>query len=139
MEEDNDVSILHITRVTHLEAGPILCTASVYDKSQSPLVEVTQQHQRDGHGVFVTCASHLTVWAGGEAASDQSACGVCADVSMNNFGDAKEEMTEPAILIRGPQDTTAFVGDRVLLKATYMGRPEPSVRWTRAVSVQVTI
>lgn len=43
-------------------------------------------------------------------------------------------MTEPALLIWGPQDATAFVGDRVLLKATYTGRPEPSVRWTRAVS-----
>lgn len=42
--------------------------------------------------------------------------------------------TEPAVLISGPQDTTALVGDRVLLKATYMGHPEPSVKWTRAVS-----
>ncbi|KAK9886789.1 hypothetical protein WA026_018441 [Henosepilachna vigintioctopunctata] len=41
-------------------------------------------------------------------------------------------MEEPAILLRGPKDITALVGDRVLLKATYMGHPEPNIRWTRA-------
>jgi len=43
-----------------------------------------------------------------------------------------------ARLVRGPQDTTALVGDRVLLKATYVGHPEPTVRWTKAVSWERT-
>ncbi|XP_054274333.1 titin-like isoform X2 [Macrosteles quadrilineatus] len=38
----------------------------------------------------------------------------------------------PAELLRGPSDTTAMRGDRVLLKATYRGDPEPSVRWLKA-------
>ena len=41
---------------------------------------------------------------------------------------------EPAAILRGPLDTAALVGDRVLLKAMYMGHPEPTVKWTRAVS-----
>lgn len=41
----------------------------------------------------------------------------------------------PATLLRGPSDTTAMRGDRVLLKAIYRGNPEPSVRWLKAVSI----
>lgn len=57
-------------------------------------------------------------------------------VEPRDFADASRmvDVEEPAQLVRGPQDTTALVGDRVLLKATYIGRPEPSVKWTRAVS-----
>lgn len=49
-----------------------------------------------------------------------------------------DDEDQRARLVRGPQDTTALVGDRVLLKATYIGRPEPSVRWTKAVSWEWT-
>lgn len=45
-----------------------------------------------------------------------------------------DDEDQRAKLVRGPQDTTALVGDRVLLKATYVGHPEPTVRWTKAVS-----
>lgn len=142
VEQDNDVSILHITTVTHLDAGPILCTASVPNKTQSPLVEVTQCQCREEGGVYVTCASGLTVTDGIETSDDRdkSASANSTDdgyLDLDGCSDVREKMTEPALLIWGPQDATAFVGDRVLLKATYMGRPEPSVRWTRAVSIQV--
>lgn len=40
----------------------------------------------------------------------------------------------PATLLRGPCDTTAMCGDRVLLKATFRGDPPPTVRWLKAVS-----
>ncbi|KAH1008358.1 hypothetical protein HUJ05_008917 [Dendroctonus ponderosae] len=51
-----------------------------------------------------------------------------------DFADGAQlvKVEEPARIVRGPQDTTALVGDRVLLKATYVGNPEPSVKWTRA-------
>lgn len=53
-----------------------------------------------------------------------------------DFADGAQlvKVEEPARIVRGPQDTTALVGDRVLLKTTYVGNPEPSVKWTRAVS-----
>lgn len=38
------------------------------------------------------------------------------------------------VIIKGPQDANALVGDRVLLKITYTGSPPPTVKWTRAVS-----
>jgi hypothetical protein len=44
------------------------------------------------------------------------------------------EDAAPAVLIRGPSDTTALRGDRVVLKATYVGVPHPLVRWLKAVS-----
>ena len=44
------------------------------------------------------------------------------------------EDVAPAMLIRGPADTTALRGDRVVLKATYVGAPQPAVRWLKAVS-----
>jgi len=44
------------------------------------------------------------------------------------------EDVAPAMLIRGPSDTTALRGDRVVLKATYVGAPHPVVRWLKAVS-----
>lgn len=42
---------------------------------------------------------------------------------------------EPAAILQGPRDVTALVGDRLLLRASYAGRPEPKVTWNRAVSV----
>lgn len=36
------------------------------------------------------------------------------------------------VIIKGPQDANALVGDRVLLKITYTGSPPPTVKWTRA-------
>uniref|UniRef100_A0A1B6CDT2 Myosin light chain kinase, smooth muscle-like n=2 Tax=Clastoptera arizonana TaxID=38151 RepID=A0A1B6CDT2_9HEMI len=43
-----------------------------------------------------------------------------------------DHLGSPASIVRGPADTTAMRGDRVMLKATYKGCPEPSVRWLKA-------
>lgn len=61
-----------------------------------------------------------------------------SDENTNTMRDVSESK-EPAVLIMGPKDTTALVGDRVLLKATYIGHPEPRIRWCRAVSNHVFI
>lgn len=42
---------------------------------------------------------------------------------------------EPAMVLRGPQDTSALTGDRVCLKATYIGFPVPEVSWVKSVSL----
>lgn len=63
----------------------------------------------------------------------------CASEEASMDQDQEDEVSpggEPAMLLRAPQNATALVGDRVLLKVTYMGQPEPTVRWTRAVSKQ---
>ena len=39
----------------------------------------------------------------------------------------------PPVLLRGPADTTALRGDRVVLKATYTGVPEPTAKWIKGV------
>lgn len=61
----------------------------------------------------------------------------CASEEASMEQEQEDEISsggEPAMLLRAPQNATALVGDRVLLKVTYMGHPEPTVRWTRAVS-----
>lgn len=63
----------------------------------------------------------------------------CASEEASMDQEQEDEVSsggEPAMLLRAPQNATALVGDRVLLKVTYMGHPEPNVRWTRAVSKQ---
>lgn len=94
VEQDNDVSILHITTVTHLDAGPILCTASVSNKTQSPLVQVTQCQCREVGGVYVTCASDLTVADSVETSDDQdtsASANSTDDGHLVGYGDVREK------------------------------------------------
>lgn len=64
----------------------------------------------------------------------RASVGLRSDETMTGGGG---EPREPAMIVKGPQDITALVGDRVLLKAVYMGQPEPEVKWSRAVSFPV--
>lgn len=87
-----------------------------------------------------SCTAELTVVTDFDALDDgNSDSGTSMDVLSEESSPSDAlapSVEEPAMLLRGPQDATALVGDRVLLKAAYMGRPEPTVRWTRAVSVR---
>lgn len=68
---------------------------------------------------------------------ESSSC-ASEEASMDQYQDDEDSAGgEPAMLLRAPQNATALVGDRVLLKVTYMGYPEPTVKWTRAVSKQM--
>lgn len=51
-----------------------------------------------------------------------------------NFKDASEEFVVAAIL-KVSADVTVFRGNRVVLRATYRGHPEPRVKWFRAVNI----
>jgi serine/threonine protein kinase len=127
VEEDGDVSILHITGVTHLDGGEVKCTAAKQSKSASSAEAVSCSTQLS----VVPDLDLIGVFEGNScsAASMEALNGVSSGV---NGGVMVSEINEPAMLLRKPQDTTALVGDRVLLKATYIGHPEPTVRWTRA-------
>lgn len=131
VEEDGDVSILHITGVTHLDGGEVKCTAAKQSKSASSAEAVSCSTQLS----VVPDLDLIGVFEGNScsAASMEALNGVSSGV---NGGVMVSEINEPAMLLRKPQDTTALVGDRVLLKATYIGHPEPTVRWTRAVSTE---
>lgn len=133
METVGDANILHIGDVTEADAGAIRCQASRHDQNGS-CVSVDGQCKQHAPIGSIECTTGLAI--------DQLNCGDAASVSddsmegylsddLSTIGDEKKQ---PAAFLRGPQDTSALVGDRVLLKATYIGHPEPTVEWTKAVS-----
>lgn len=153
MEEDGDVNILHIIGVTHLDGGQVSCTACLPSQEKSrhsfengrgensssssgSLVHDNKSSERENNTaldqVCISCSTELTVILDIISFYDEASNDNTHKVSDSSKKMKKPE--EPAMLLRGPQDTTALVGDRVLLKATYMGHPEPSVKWSRAVS-----
>jgi hypothetical protein len=106
VESEGDVHILHIAPVQLCDNGQVTCVA------------------RSGMSGDEGCVARadLTVRDEDDLYDDMGPCCLqSADVA-------------PAMLIRGPSDTTALRGDRVALKATYVGAPEPVVRWLKAVS-----
>lgn len=133
MEEDGDVSILHIHHAGRAQRGTIRCTATlpVQSERDGHAVDKEQQHTRSSiSSRKIASACCVTELALIDDSEDEEAYEDMVD---------REEDEEAAMVLRGPQDTTALVGERVLLKATYVGRPEPTVRWTRAVSAQCFI
>nr|CAD7441063.1 unnamed protein product [Timema bartmani] len=122
VERQDDASILHIDPVSARDAGEVTCTATATTQGQ------------DDASVSVTCSTELGVmeedWGDAATASDgETNRSWSASPPPATTGD---DGGTPAMLLRGPADTTALVGDRVVLKATYVGRPSPSVRWLRA-------
>lgn len=124
VEEEGDTCILHVIGATHLDGGRVWCTAS---PTTSGCCEP-----------MISCSTELSVV--GALLDVDRVHGVGDASSMEVISEGGDvyvgRRDEPAQVIRGPQDTTALAGDRVLLKATYTGRPEPAVRWTRAVSIK---
>lgn len=117
--------------MTHLDAGQVRCSASTTTTSQQFTPST------------ITCTTVLSVVSTIEDYTnrdiDMEVINASEDVpnKQANNGDCDGEFVktvqEPAVLLSGPQDAAALVGDRVLLKATYMGHPEPRVKWSRAV------
>lgn len=46
-----------------------------------------------------------------------------------------EEEFVAACIVKVPADVTVFRGNRVVLRVTYRGHPEPAVKWLRAVNI----
>lgn len=133
VEEYDDVSILHILGVRSDEAGTVECSASIASTKKNQFAS-----DRCTDTISARCGTELSVLE-----QEQVGVGVenssCASEEASMDQDQEDEVSsggEPAMLLRAPQNATALVGDRVLLKVTYMGHPEPTVRWTRAVSKQ---
>lgn len=106
VESDGDVHILHISPVELCDSGQVTCVARSGMSGDEECVVRTELTVRDEDCRYDDIGS----WA------------------------LQAEDEVPAMLIRGPSDTTALRGDRVVLKATYVGVPHPLVRWLRAVS-----
>lgn len=50
-------------------------------------------------------------------------------------GGEEEEESVAACIVKVPADVTVFRGNRVVLRVTYRGHPEPAVKWLRAVNI----
>jgi hypothetical protein len=105
--------MLHIAPVELCDSGQVTCVACTGMSGDGECVARTELSVRDD----------------GEMYDEEGSCslqeGSCC---------VQAEDVAPAMLIRGPSDTTALRGDRVVLKATYVGVPQPVVRWLKAVS-----
>lgn len=106
VESEGDVHILHITPVELCDSGQVTCTARSGMSGDEECVVRTELTVRDEDYRYDDVGS----WS------------------------LQAEDAAPAMLIRGPSDTTALRGDRVVLKAMYVGVPHPLVRWLKAVS-----
>ncbi|PNF38135.1 hypothetical protein B7P43_G14603, partial [Cryptotermes secundus] len=104
VESDGDVHILHICPVELCDNGQVTCAARNGMSGDEECVVRTELTVRDEDSRYDDIGS----WS------------------------LQTEDEVPAMLIRGPSDTTALRGDRVVLKATYVGVPHPLVRWLRA-------
>jgi hypothetical protein len=103
---DGDVHILHIAPVELCDSGQVTCVARTGMSGDGECVARTELTVRDDDDMY----------------DEEGSCCLQADDVAS------------AMLIRGPSDTTALRGDRVVLKATYVGVPQPVVRWLKAVS-----
>lgn len=127
VEECADVSILHITSVSHLDAGEVKCRVYLPGQEQARVPDK-----------FITCSAELKVLPEQINLNNRNLSeSICELLYVNQMNSADCEMCDyqSSRIIRGPQDVAALVGDRVLLKATYVGQPEPTITWTRAVSI----
>lgn len=60
----------------------------------------------------------------------------CNKNKSNNFSDSKCSLVHDltCFITKRPEDKTVLVGDSIELNVSYIGYPEPTVRWMRAVS-----
>lgn len=133
--------------MTHRDAGVVKCTAT----KQSTTTIATSGRE------VVSCSTLLSVVSDfDKIGAIEDSCGTASgsvlasmevldndenqksSMAVNGDGDTVVS-DEPAMLVKKPEDVTALVGGRVLLKATYIGHPEPTVRWTKAVSLNFKI
>lgn len=63
----------------------------------------------------------------------------CNKNKSKNFSDSKSKASSlvhdlTCFITKRPEDKTVLVGDSIELNVSYIGYPEPTVRWMRAVS-----
>lgn len=60
------------------------------------------------------------------------------DVTKEEKVETRSEELVAAAIVKVPADVTVFQGNRVVLRVTYRGHPEPRVKWLRAVNIVYT-
>lgn len=111
--QSGGVSVLHILGVDHSLSGEIKC--SVYS--------------REFPKIFNVYHTSLTVLPVPNSEKYES---IEKLLDTSNSSSILNDL--PAYFIKGPADCTVLIGASITLEVTYVGVPEPKVKWLRAVS-----
>ncbi|KAK3921260.1 Muscle M-line assembly protein unc-89, partial [Frankliniella fusca] len=126
--EDGAELVLHVRRVGAADGGCVQCRVHACGAQAS-----SGSCTPCGAACFdLSCTADLIVL--GDEPRDARAASLDRAV-VNGSGSGPErglQLERPAVLLRGPADTTALRGEKVQLTALYAGEPEPTVRWLRA-------
>ncbi|KAL0279933.1 UNVERIFIED_CONTAM: hypothetical protein PYX00_001383 [Menopon gallinae] len=131
VEEDGDVSFLHISSVDFSDAGRITCVA----RYGCSLCDAGKCECRDSR---VTCSAELTVvsdeWVSDSECDALTNCdtrGEARTAAKMSMGSNAKDDSERAQILLGPADVRIFRGGSAILTAKYCGQPKPKVRWTK--------
>lgn len=113
---DDGLNVLHLLNVDHKISGEVKCRVACRNNPQ----------------IFNVYHTSLTVLPLPISERYGSIENVVADTSSNKSS-LVDDLT--AYITKRPDDQTVLVGDSIQLNVEYVGVPEPTVRWMRAVSV----
>lgn len=157
VEDTADESILTINSVNDEDAGQIICMACY--ACPNCLTESTSAKKCSCFETEASCSAELAIYPKPDKSSNDSECKqiisnkirsrssttIENDVELPNMivnsientaafqqPGGEPEMT-PALIICGPSDSNVFRGEKVVLRASYCGHPEPQVKWMKGV------
>ena len=111
------LSVLHVFNVDHIVSGEVKCEA------RSP----------DNPKIFSVVYTSLSVLPLPLSERNKLIDDIVEEVCSDNDNESTvNDLT--TYITKRPEDQTCLVGDSIQLEVEYVGAPEPSVRWMRAVS-----
>lgn len=112
--QPDGINVLHILGVEHNLSGEIKCTV----------------YSSDNPKIFNVYHTNLTVLPLPVSEKYES----IENLLDNNSNSSSVINDLPAYFVKGPDDCTILIGTSIQLEATFVGYPQPKVKWLRAVS-----
>lgn len=110
----------------------------------STSTKMQQPHDRDTNDT-ASCTKNRAIGSRSESPresnepNDKEETARCRkDRSVENAETRTEEPTK-ATIVQEPSDVTVFKGNRAIMRVTYQGRPEPTVKWLRVVRTNLPV
>lgn len=116
--------MLHVLNVDHNLSGEVKC-------------RVISRNNPKIFNVYHTTLTVLPVPISERYEPIESVLECSKNKNNNNFSDSKASSLvhdSTCFITKRPDDKTVLVGDSIELNVSYIGYPEPTVRWMRAVS-----
>lgn len=135
-QQDDSLHVLHVFEVSTAQSGEVKCTAATSISSQSVthtdlivLPEIYEAAADDGDTDAESAKRSIDPLLNRHR---RDGCDVDDEYDDDDVAGTMEET--PAYIIYGPNDGTALIGGTVILEVIYGGKPEPTIKWMRAVS-----